>query len=156
MSSNLMWFLAADSTCLRLNRFAASGATGHQMRGATHPQTQFHSTHSVWSPQRLNTFLNPRHVYLNAFRLWQRSTPVTTCTVVALATTQCTFANTLTMWIGSIIMLWTEMVLATASIYLLTYTHMATLDILLKAVCSDVLPHQGTQQHSFFFLCSCF
>ena len=36
-----------DSTCSRSNRFTASGATGHQMRGATHPQTQSYSTHSL-------------------------------------------------------------------------------------------------------------
>ena len=36
-----------DSTCPRHNRFAASGATGHQMRGATHPQIQSYSTHSL-------------------------------------------------------------------------------------------------------------
>ena len=36
-----------DSTCSRPNRFAASGTTGHQMRGAIHPQTQSYSTHTL-------------------------------------------------------------------------------------------------------------
>ena len=36
-----------DSTCSRPNRFAASGVTGHQMRGETHPQAQPYSTHSL-------------------------------------------------------------------------------------------------------------
>ena len=42
-----------DSTCSRPNRFAASGATGHQMRGETHPQTQPYSTHSLITSMNL-------------------------------------------------------------------------------------------------------
>ena len=156
MSSNLMWFLAADSTCLRLNRFAASGATGHQMRGGNS------SSNSI--PLHTLCLITSTSKHFS-----ESPSCLLECVQVVAKVYSCHYlhgggscyytvhiANTLTMWIGSIIMLWTEVVLATASIYLLTYTHMATSDILSKAVCSDVLPHQGTQQHSFFFLCSCF
>ena len=36
-----------DSTCWKPNKFAASGATVHQMMGATPPQTQSYSTHTL-------------------------------------------------------------------------------------------------------------